>query len=160
MLIAHPLLTTLSSTLAVAPSLAIAPLPAAFSSTTLLAELSNGGSGAQPSDLIYIVGVLGVMAFGGIQIFASTFAENDVEFVPPMPGTMPEPLKRLFGGGKENPEEACEALRLQLQASAQAGDLETAFRLEKELKQKLAETGIRYVVDEQSESTESLPDNW
>jgi hypothetical protein len=67
-------------------------------------------------------------------------------------------LSRVFGA-PDDPEAACEALRQRLQAAAEAGDLETAFRLEKELKQMLADTGVRYVVEDKSGS-DSLPENW
>ena len=135
-----------------------------LSSSLLLAEtLPNGSTGAQPVDLLYSFGVLAVIFAGGRQVFDSTFAENS-EYVPPMPGSLPGPLGKLpFLGGQEAPEDpeaACEDLRVRLQEAAQAGDIETAFRLEKELKQLLAETGIRYIVDEGSENNEQLPKNW
>ena len=147
------------------PSVSLVP-------TTLFAEalpqvLPNGGVGAQPTDLIYVVGVLGVLMLGGLQIFDSTFAENTQSFVPPMPGSasglrglpvIGPALSRVFGA-PDDPEAACEALRQRLQAAAEAGDLETAFRLEKELKQMLADTGVRYVVEDKSGS-DSLPENW
>ena len=155
----------------VAP-IAFAPPAVTFAPTLLFAEtlpqvLPNGGVGAQPTDLIYVVGVLGVLLLGGLQIFDSTFAENTQSFVPPMPGSasglrglpvIGPALSRVFGA-PDDPEAACEALRQRLQAAAEAGDLETAFRLEKELKQMLADTGVRYVVEDKSGS-DSLPENW
>ena len=49
------------------------------------------------------------------------------------------------------------ARRRRQEASA-AGDIESAFYLEKELKQLRAESGIRFQADVKSE--EQLPDRW
>jgi hypothetical protein len=128
-----------------------APLP------TLLISEAPAVPGPQLVDAFYITGVLAVAAFGLRQVFDSTFAENTDEFSPPMPGaTFP-----FMGDEKRaDPEEAAEALRQRLQAAAEAGDLETAFRLEKELVQLLAETGVRYMVDDENAPSEKLPDRW
>lgn len=166
----HPL--TMACSL-YSPSLALPNMAASAPAlvTSLLADtelLPNGSTGALPSDLIYVVGVVGVLVLGGLQVFDSTFAENSETFVPPMPGSASglRGLPVVGGflssmlGAPDNPEEACEALRQRLQEAAEAGDLDTAFKLEKELKQLLADTGVRYLVDEPSEQTEALPDNW
>ena len=70
---------------------------------------------------------------------------------------------RIFGGDdvSASPEEAAEVLRQKLQRAAAAGDLATAYRLEKELIQLLAESGVRYIVEEpESTEQESMPKNW
>ena len=82
-----------------------------------------------------------------------------------MGGSLPGPLKNLpfIGDGARDPAAEAEALRLKLLAAAEAGDLATAYRTEKELKNLMAESGMRLVVDEefqQSEDTEQLPDRW
>ena len=142
-------------------SVAALMLASSPASTSLLAVEVPG---AQPSDIFYIAGVIGVFAFGARQVFDSAFPENE-EYVPPMAGTLPGPLKNLpfIGGESADPAEKAERLRQQLQAAAQAGDLKTAYKLEKELKNVMAESGIRFIVDDefqQSEDTEQLPDNW
>ena len=124
--------------------------------------------GAQPVDLLYILGVVGVAAFGVRQVFDSAFPENSDEYVPPMVGSgLPNPLKNVpfVGGGQEpaDPAEQAEQLRVRLLAAAEAGDLRTAYNLEKELKNLMASTGMRLVVDDEfakSEDTEDLPDRW
>ena len=106
-------------------------LPPMASTTALLADtLPNGSTGALPSDLLYIGGVVAVAAFGGRQVFDSVFAENE-EYRPPLPGNLPF----LGDGAREDPAARAEALRQRLQTAAQAGDIETAYRTEKELKQ-------------------------
>lgn len=121
--------------------------------------------GAQPVDVFYILGVAGVAAFGLRQVFDSAFPEND-EFVPPSPISLPGPLKDLPIIGTRaiaNPADEAERLRQELLAAAEAGDLKTAYRLEKELKNLMAETGMRLVVDDEfqrSEDDEALPDRW
>jgi len=110
--------------------------------------------GAQPVDLLYIGGVVAVLGFGGRQVFDSAFAENTNEYRPPLP---------FFGGrstSAADPAEMAESLRQRLQEAAEAGDLETAFRLEKELKQLLAESGVRYVVEKDGDRKDGLPENW
>ena len=117
--------------------------------------------GPQFVDIFYVGGVFAVAAFGGRQDFDSAFAENTDEFRPPMPGQLPGPLRNLpfIGGGERgDPEEEAEMLRQKVQEAAEAGDMETAFRTEKELKQLLAETGVRYMADESRE--ENLPERW
>ena len=122
--------------------------------------------GAEPQDALYIIGVISVFAFAVKNVFDSAFPENTNEFVPPMVGapTLPGPLKDLIGGGAgADPAEEAERLRLQLQAAAEAGDLKTAFQLEKDLKNLMAESGMRFIVDDeyqQSEDAEQLPDKW
>ena len=124
--------------------------------------------GAQPIDLLYIIGVVSVAAFAVKNVFDSAFPENTNEFVPPMVGapTLPGPLKDLpfvGGGTRADPAEEAERLRLQLQAAAEAGDLKRAFELEKDLKNLMAESGMRFIVDDeyqQSEDAEQLPDKW
>lgn len=134
-----------------------APVP----SILLAAEVP----GAQPVDIFYIAGVLGVAAFGARQVFDSAFPENTDEYVPPLAGSLPGPLASIFGGKDASipPAERAEKLRARLQAAAEEGDIEVAYRLEKELKNLMAETGIRFVVDDQfqrSEDEEALPPRW
>ena len=110
------------------------------------------------------VGVFAVLALGGSQIFSSAFPEAIApkdEFRPPMP----TPKVPFFSGppGGQSPEVAAEELRQRLQAAAADGDLKTAYRLEKELIQLLAESGVRYMVEDDPDSEDSkedLPTNW
>ena len=122
--------------------------------------------GAQPQDLFYIVGVFAVAAFGGRAVFDSSFPEND-EFVPPKPTLpgLPGPLQNIpfFGGNAADPASEAEDLRQRLLIAAEAGDLREAYQLEKQLKNLMAESGMRLVVDEQyqqTEDAEQLPDKW
>ena len=120
--------------------------------------------GAQPQDIFYIAGVIGVAAFGVRQVFDSAFPENTNEYVPPTPGKLPG-IDNLpfFGGSGLSPADEAEQLRQQLLAAAEAGDLKEAYQLEKKLKNLMAETGMRLVVDEEfqrSEDAEKLPEKW
>ena len=129
-------------------------LPA--SSLLLAAEVP----GPQPVDLIYILGVLAVGAFAARNFFDSIFPEND-EYVPPMPALSKIPIiGALFEdpAGGMDPAEKAEELRQKIAAAAAAGDIETAYYTEKELKQLLAETGVRYMADAVRE--EDLPEKW
>ena len=137
------------------------PQPAVLAASNLLAVEVPG---AQPVDIFYIAGVVVVLGFGAKIVFDSAFPENTDEYVPPMPGSLPGPLKNLpfIGDGGKDPAQA-EALRQKLLAAAEAGDLETAYRTEKELKNLMAESGMRLVVDDEfqrSEDAEPLPDKW
>jgi hypothetical protein len=135
------------------------PPPCHFAAATLIAAEVPG---AQPQDFFYILGVGAVAAFGIRQFYDSWFPENN-EYVPPIPGAMPGPLKNILGGSDADPAVEAERLRQELLAAAEAGDLKTAYRLEKELKNYLAETGMRLVVDDEfqrSEDVEALPDRW
>lgn len=85
-------------------------------------------------------------AFGARQVFDSAFAENTNEYVPPLPGF--KGLTKLFGGedGAAREEAAAvqqaEVLRQRITDAAAAGDIETAYRSEKELKQVRAYIGV------------------
>ena len=133
-------------------------------STLLLAVTVPG---PQPQDLFYIGGVLAVGAFGARQVFDSIFAESTDEYQPPLPGSLPGPLKDIpFIGNRQtqDPAEAAESLRQQLLTAADAGDLKLALKLEKDLKNLLAETGVRMIVEDDGdyspEKQERLPKNW
>ena len=138
------------------------PQPAVLAASNLLAVEVPG---AQPVDIFYIAGVVVVLGFGAKIVFDSAFPENTDEYVPPMPGSLPGPLKNLpcIGDGGKDPAQEAEALRQKLLAAAEAGDLETAYRTEQERKSLMAESGMRLVVDDEfqrSEDAEPLPDKW
>ena len=116
------------------------PLLQAVPSSSLL--LAATVPGPQFEDIFYIGGVFLALAFGGRQVFDSVFAEDTNEYKPPMP--------TIFGkvDAQQDSAAAAEDLRQRLMVAAEAGDLETAFRLEKELKNLLAESGVRYIVDD------------
>lgn len=161
MLIPRPPLAFGAATLpALAPLAALADEPAL---------LPNGSTGAQPVDLLYVLGVLGVLGFGGLQVFRSFFPENfsSDEYLERSPTSgVRLPSIPFLGDGapaQSSPEEAAEELRVRLQEAAQAGDLATAYRLEKELIQLLSESGVRYIVEDDpdaEDSREALPKNW
>jgi hypothetical protein len=134
---------------------AVAVLP----SLTALAAQQPGLAGPQLGDFVYIGAVLAIGVFGAMQVFASSFPEDDNEFAPPMLSKLPSMLNP-FGSDspKRPPEEVAEELRERIQEAAAAGDIEAAFYLEKELKQLMAESGVRFQADAKSE--EQLPDKW
>ena len=191
MLVAPPALPAAAS-LASSLSPPAALLPAATS--TLIAEgqqvMMTGQVGAQPVDFLYVAGVLAAFAFGARQLFDSSFPENEDEFKPPMPGLgMLDGLLGRESMSKEEAERRAEELRAKLQQAAAEGDVETAYRTEKELKQArhmhadahagptpaaadadhcmlaraqlMLETGVRYMVnDADGPTTDKLPKNW
>ena len=72
------------------PAHAAAALPGAMGGAVALPSLAlaveaNGSSGTQFVDIFYIIGVVGVAAFGFRAVFDSVFAENTEEWVPPKP---------------------------------------------------------------------------
>lgn len=141
--------------------LLLAPPPVPHSVSRAPTVVATEVPGAQPVDLLYILGVGGVAAFAVRSVFDSAFPENTNEYVPPTTGT----LRGLpfIGGDQADPAEEAERLRQQLLAAAEAGDLKTAYEKEKELKNLMAETGMRLIVDDEfqrSEDAESLPDRW
>ena len=146
---------------ATAAALPLTLLAAAPATSSLLAVEVPG---AQPVDIFYVLGVGLVAAFGVRQVFDSAFPENTNEYRPPLATSLPGPLRNLLGdAAMSNPEAKAEQIRQELYAAAQAGDLETAYAKEKELKNLMAETGIRFIVEDefqQSEDKEQLPDRW
>lgn len=101
-------------------------------------------------DLAYGLGLLAVVSLVGRSVFDSVFIENDAT-TPDKPAfRLPNP----FGGGeREDPTIEAERLRQALQDAAQAGDLERAYKLEKELKQFLWDNNVVYEVDVEPERT-------
>ncbi len=98
------------------------------------------------ADGAYTVGVLAVLTLVGRSVFDSVFIEND-STTPGKP-KLSFPMPGLFGGASaEDPTLEAERIRIRMQAAAQAGDLELAFRLEKELKQFLWDNNVVYEVD-------------
>lgn len=152
------LLPTAASYLSASAPVVAPPLPAVL----LAAEVP----GPQFVDLFYIGGVVAVAAFGGRQVFDSVFAENTNEYQPPLPSpsSLLSKLPFVGGGSDENPEEVAEDLRQRMMAAANAGDLETAYRLEKEMKNVLAESGVRFIVEDDGDYSpdkeEKLPSKW
>ena len=148
------------------PFLLLAPPPTVHVSPSRTnVVVATDVPGAQPVDVLYILGVGSVAAFAVRSVFDSAFPENTNEYVPPTTGTLRGPLDALLGGDAANadPAEQAEKLRQQLLAAAEAGDLKTAYQKEKELKNLMAETGMRLIVDDeyqQSEDAESLPERW
>jgi hypothetical protein len=138
------------------------PLGVAQASTLLAVEVM----GPQVNDIFYIGGVLVVLGFGGRQVFDSVFAESTDEYQPPIltPSKLLSNLPFIGSGANENPEEDAEDLRQRMMAAANAGDLETAYRLEKEMKNLLAESGVRFIVEDDgdysAQKEEKLPDKW
>ena len=114
----------------------VAPTAAAAPATPRCAAVSMNLA----SDLLYGVGCIGALTFAFKNVFDSIFFENE-GFRPPMPV-----LKNPFAP-KVDPIEQAENLRLQMQAAIEAQDMEAAFRIEKEIKQLMMETGIRYESD-------------
>ncbi len=134
------------------PAHAAAALPGAMGGAVALPSLAlaveaNGSSGTQFVDIFYIIGVVGVAAFGFRAVFDSVFAENTEEWVPPIPGKVDMPFG-LGGSGNQDPTIEAERLRQKLQAAIEAQDLETAFKTEKALLQFMGENGLFYDPDE------------
>lgn len=103
------------------------------------------------ADAAYTIGLLVVVSLVARSVFDSVFIENDAT-TPDKPAfRLPNP----FGGGRvaEDPTLEAERIRTALQAAAQAGDIETAYRLEKELKQFLWENNVVYEVNVQPART-------
>ena len=143
------------------PSVAVADAARAFPFSGALL-VADAAPGPQLSDLFYIVGVIAVIAFGARQVFDSIFPEND-EYVPPMPTLSSLPvIGGLFDDptGGMDPAEKAEELRAIITRAAAEGDIETAYRTEKQLKQLLAETGVRFMVDDDAAQEENLPKKW
>ena len=154
-------------------SASTAPLPLSAAPLSLGAGLAPSVllayevPGPQFTDLFYIGGVLVVLGFGGRQVFDSVFAESTNEYQPPMLTPTNLLSKLPFIGNDEanqNPEQVAEDLRQRMMAAANAGDLETAYRLEKEMKNLLAESGVRFIVEDDGDYSarkeEKLPDKW
>lgn len=99
------------------------------------------------ADAAYTVGLLAVVGLVARSVFDSVFIENDAT-TPDKPAfKLPNP----FGGARDAADPILEAERIRaaLQAADQAGDIETAYKLEKELKQFLWENNVVYEVDVQ-----------
>jgi hypothetical protein len=91
--------------------------------------------------------LLAVVGLVARSVFDSVFIENDAT-TPDKPAfKLPNP----FGGARDAADPILEAERIRaaLQAADQAGDIETAYKLEKELKQFLWENNVVYEVDVQ-----------
>ena len=91
-------------------------------------------------DLLYGAGCIAALNFAFKNVFDSIFFEND-GFTPPMPV-----LKNPFSP-EVDPIVQAEGLRQQMQAAIAAQDMVEAYRVEKELKQLMMESGIRFEAD-------------
>jgi len=97
------------------------------------------------ADAAYGIGLLAVVTLVGRTVFDSVFIEND-STTPDKPWlSLPNP----FGGGSDGKDPTLEAERIReaLQAAAKSGDIETAYRLEKELKQFLWDNNVVYEIN-------------
>lgn len=91
-------------------------------------------------DLLYGAGCVGALTFAFKNVFDSIFFEND-GFRPPM--LVP---KNPFAE-EVDPIVQAESLRQQMQAAIEAQDMAAAYKIEKEIKQLMMETGIRFEAD-------------
>mmetsp|Transcript_29977 Transcript_29977/g.99419 ORF Transcript_29977/g.99419 Transcript_29977/m.99419 type:complete len:177 (-) Transcript_29977:149-679(-) len=98
-------------------------------------------------DAAYSLSALAVVGLVGRSVFDTVFIENDAT-VPNKPRVS---LPSLFGREEQDPTVEAERIRQRLQAAAEAGDLEAAWRLEKELKQFLWDNNVVYEIDVEPE---------
>ena len=98
-------------------------------------------------DAAYSLSALAVVGLVGRSVFDTVFIENDAT-VPNKPRMS---LPSLFGREEQDPTVEAERIRQRLQAAAEAGDLEAAWRLEKELKQFLWDNNVVYEIDVEPE---------
>ena len=119
-------------------------------------------------DILFGLVFVSVLAFTARNIFDTTFAENENEFVPPNPMNAFSKLPFIgdaFGTQEyDDPEAAAEDLRQRLKVAIETRDIEATYRLEKELKQLLNTTGVRYMIDQKptsfAEQEEQMPEKW